>query len=54
MLLLFKPCANGRNIVESFSFYLHVAKGLSGFKLCATSPNNMQLHATSYENRRNM
>ena len=33
---------------------LHVAKSLTGFKLCATTPNNMQQHATGCANGRNM
>ena len=37
-----KPRANGRNIVGSCCVRLHVAKSLTGFKLCATTPNNMQ------------
>ena len=37
-----KPRANGRNIVGSCCVRLHVAKSLTGFKLCATTPNNTQ------------
>ena len=32
---------------------LHGAKSLTGFKLCATTPNDTQQHATECENRRN-
>ena len=31
-----------------------VAKSLTGFKLCATTPNNRQQHATGSANTRNM
>ena len=30
------------NNVESFIVRLHVAKSVTGFKLCATTPNNMK------------
>ena len=33
---------------------LHVAKCLTGFKLCATALNNTQQHATGCPNGRNM
>ena len=33
---------------------LQVAKSLTGFKLCATTPNNTQQHATGCADRRNM
>ena len=48
---LVKPLANGRNIVAwpttpknvgSRCVCLHLAKSLTGFKLNATTPNNMQ------------
>ena len=29
---------------------LHVAKSLTGFKFCATTPNNSQQHATGFAN----
>ena len=32
----------------------HVAKHLTDFKLCTTTPNNIQQHATVYANRHNM
>ena len=43
-ILLFKaPCKRtNRNIVGKRCFLLHEAKSLTGFKLCATTPNNMQ------------
>ena len=39
-----KPPANGRSMVGvgSCCVRLHAAKSLTGFKLCATTPNNMQ------------
>ena len=45
-----KPCANGcnnsqhcwANNVGSCCVPLHAAKSLTGFKLCARTPNNMQ------------
>ena len=37
-----KPRANGRNIVGGCCVRLHVTKSLTGFKLCATTPNNTQ------------
>ena len=33
---------NGRNIVGSCCVRFHVAKSLTGLKLSATTPNNMQ------------
>ena len=33
---------------------LHVAKSLTGFKVCATTPNNTQQHATGCATGRNM
>ena len=33
---------------------LHGAKSLTGFKLCATTRNNIQQHATGCANGRNM
>ena len=33
---------------------LHVTKRLPGFKLCATTPNKAQQHATGWVNGRNM
>ena len=42
------------NIVGSCCVRLHGDKSLTGFKLCATTPNNMQQHATGCANGRNM
>ena len=42
--------ANGRNIAGSCCVLLHVAKSLTGFKFCATTPNNSQQHATGCAN----
>ena len=39
---LLKLRVNGRNIVGSCCVPFHVAKSLTGFKLSATTPNNMQ------------
>ena len=36
------------------AFLLDKAKSLTGFKLCAITPNNLQQHATGCANRRNM
>ena len=33
---------------------LHVAKSLTGFKLCTTTPNNKEQHATGCANGRTM
>ena len=43
-ILLFKaPCKRtNRDIAGSCYVLLHEAKSLNGFKLCATTPNNMQ------------
>ena len=49
-----KPRANRRNIVESCCVRLHVAESLIGFKLCATTPNNMQQQATGCANGHNV
>ena len=38
------------NIFGSCCICLHIAKSLTGFKLCATTPNNMQQHATQCAN----
>ena len=42
------------NNVESCCVHLHMAKGLTSFKLCATTPNNiattLQQHATGCAN----
>ena len=49
--------ANGRNnsnISGTCCVCLYLAKGLTGFKLCATTPNNTQRHATGCANGRNM
>ena len=54
--------ANERNIfqhcwpnsVGSWYVHLHGAKSLTGFKLCATTPNNTQQHATRCANGRNI
>ena len=42
-----KPRADRRNIVGSCCVRLHVAESLIGFKLCTTTPNNMQQQATA-------
>ena len=49
-----KPRANRRNIVGSCCVRLHVAESLIGFKLCATTPNNMQQQATGCANGHNV
>ena len=38
------------NNVGSFIVRLHVAKSVTGFKLCATTPNNTQQHETGCAN----
>ena len=51
------PGVNGSNIIGqnpptllvSFFIRLHVAKSLTGFKLCATTPNITQQHATGVQ-----
>ena len=35
-------------------FARHMAKSLTGFKLCATTPNTTQQHATGCENGRDV
>ena len=42
------------NIVGSCCVRFHVAKSLTDFKLCATTPKNTQQPATGYANGRNM
>ena len=46
--------ANGRNNSQQCCVRLHGAKSLSRFKLCATTRNNIQQHATGCANGRNM
>ena len=46
--------ANGLNKSQQCCVPLHGAKILSGFKLCATTCNNIQQHATGCANGRNM
>ena len=46
---------NGRNNSQQCCVPLHGVKSLTGgFKLCATTPNNTQQHATGCANGRNM
>ena len=40
--------------VDQYCIRLLVAKSLTGFKLCATTPNNTQQHATRYANGRSV
>ena len=49
-----KPRANRHIIVGSCCVRLHVAESLIGFKLCATTPNNMQQQATGCVNGHNV
>ena len=42
------------NNVGSRYVRLHVAKSLTGFKLCTTTPNNKEQHPTGCANGRNM
>ena len=42
------------NIVGSYCVRLYVARSLNGFKLCTTTRNNIQQHATGCANGRNM
>ena len=44
--LYFQLRANGRSNSQQYWVRLHGAKSLTGFKLCATTPNNTQQHAT--------
>ena len=41
-------------IMPSYCIHLHKAKSLTSFKLCATTSNNTQQHATGCANRCNM
>ena len=41
-------------VSEQYCVRLHGAKGLTGFKLCATTRNNIQQNATACANGRNM
>ena len=40
------------NNVGSFIVRLHVAKSVTGFKLCATTPNNTQQHEQGVQIKR--
>ena len=51
---LIKLRANGHRNAGSCCVRLHRAKSLTGFKLCAATPNNIQQHATGCANGRNM
>ena len=54
---MFNPKATykwGRNNSQQSCVRLHGAKSLTGFKLCATTRNDIQQHATGCANGRNM
>ena len=59
--ITFRLRANGRNNSQPLLAYnvgsccvWHMAKSLTGFKLCATTPNTTQQHATGCENGRDV
>ena len=50
LLSVLKLRANGCNNSQQRCVRLHGAKSFTGFKLCATTPNNTQQHATGCAN----